>query len=332
MVNKIYVDRDALARETNVLASTLVGNGGGRVICCDPANGDDSWNGLDPDNAVASLEQAHSLATAGKNDVVILIGDGTTSATNRITSQLTWSKDATHLIGVTAPTHIAQRARISHAASAPTTAFDMVLVTADGCIFKNFSLFEGFAEATTACVAWEDQGSRNYYENVALQSMGNDGDSADAAGSANLLLTGGGEHTFFNCTFGLDTIARGAANANVRLRSATERNWFENCRFLCSADAASPFFVDANASNSLGRWVMFKNCDFLNALNISPGATALTAAISFNASQNGTVFINGCSKCNTTDWVASDTATVQLANMPATSGDTGGEYQSADAT
>jgi hypothetical protein len=297
----------------------------------------DAVNGADGNDGSASspkqnLTTALSLCVSGNNDVIFLIGDGGTAATQRLTETLAWNKNATHLIGITAPTRVAQRARISHAATAPTTAFTpMVLVTGSGCLFANFSLFEGFNEAT-AVVTWEDQGSRNYYQNVAFQGMGADAKSADAAGSADLLLTGGGEHTFVNCTIGLDTIARGAANANVRIRSASARNTFDNCLLLCSADAATPIFVDTDAANSLNRWVMFKECDFLNALNISSGATALTAAIAYDAAQNGTVFVNKCSKCNTTDWTAADTATVQLANMPATSGDTGGEYVSSDAT
>lgn len=303
----------------------------GKYYFCDPANGDDGSSGETPAEAVASLSVAHGLCTDGNNDTVILVGDGTTAATARLTALLTWSKNATNLIGITAPAAMANRARISHAATAPTTAFNMVKVTASGCIFANFSLFEGFDEAAAA-VVWEDQGARNYYENVAIQGMGKDGKSGDSAGSADLLLTGGGEHRFKDCTIGLDTIARGAANANVRIRTASARNVFENCLFLCSADAGTPIFIDTDAANSLGRWVMFKDCDFLNALNISPGATILTAAVAFNATQNGTVFINRCSKANTTDWVASDTGTVRLANMPATSGDTGGEYQTADAT
>lgn len=298
---------------------------------CDPANGNDSLDGRNPTTAVSTLQVAHDLTTSGKNDKVFLIGDGSTAATARISAQLTWSNNATHLIGITAPTRIAQRARISHASTAPSTAFGLMLVTGDGCMFHNVSTFEGFDEAA-ACVSWEDQGRRNHYWNMAIQGMGADAKSADTAASADLLLTGGGEHTFERCTFGLDTFPRGAANANVRIRSGSNRNWFEDCLFLCSADAGSPLFIDTNASGSLGRFAMFKNCDFLNALNISPGATILTAAVAFNASQNGTVFINACSKANTTDWTATDTGTVRLINMPATSGDTGGEYVTSDAT
>ncbi|MCL4712170.1 MAG: hypothetical protein KJZ73_13085 [Pseudorhodoplanes sp.] len=328
MVNKIFRDRDTLAVETNALLSFK--KGGGRLIFVDPANGDDAYNGLDPDNPLDTLAAAHDMATAGKNDIVVLIGDGSTTATARLTEQLVWSKNATHLIGVTAPTPIASRARISHAATAPTTAFNMVKVTASGCRFENLSLFEGFNEAA-ACVLWEDQGARNYYNRVHFGGMGLDAKSADNASSADLLLTGGGEHYFERCAIGLDTVERGAANANIRFRSQVGRVIFDDCWLLASADAATPLFVDANAANALNRWVMFNRCHFLNGLNYGP-ATTLTAAIAAHANANGTILLNNCSKLNTTDWTASDSALVKLANMPATSGDTGGEYVSSDAT
>lgn len=304
--------------------------GGGKVFYVDPANGDDGSSGENYDEALDSLAAAHDLCTAGKNDVVLLVGDGGTTGTSRLTEQLVWSKNATHLIGVTAPTPIASRARISHASTAPTTAFDMVQVTASGCIFSNFSLFEGFNEAA-ACILWEDTGARNSYSFVHFGGMGLDAKSADAAGSADLLLTGGGEHYFSHCAIGLDTVPRGAANANVRFASQCARVMFEDCYFLCSADAATPLFVDANTNAALNRWSMFNRCHFLNGLNYSPGSTALTVAMVVHATANGTILLNACSKLNTTDWSA-DSDLVKLANMPSTSGDTGGEYVSSDAT
>ena len=225
---------------------------------------------------------------------------------------------------------IASRARISHASTAPTTAFNLVKVTANGCVFSNFSLFEGFDEAAD-CIVWEDAGTRNHYDFVHFGGMGKDAKTADDAASADILFTGGGEHYFSHCAIGLDTIERGAANANVRFRTGVARVMFEDCYFLCSADAGTPLFIDANAANSLNRWVMFNRCHFLNGLNYGP-ATVLTAAISVHANANGTILINACDKLNTTDWTAADSALVKLANMPSTSGDTGGEYVSSDAT
>ena len=302
----------------------------GNYYFVDAISGADGNEGS-ADSPLATLATAYGRCTSGNNDVVFLVGNGLATGTQRISAQIAWAKNATHLIGITAPNGINNRARISHASTAPATAFTpMVLVTGSGCYFANFSIFEGFAEAT-AVVTWEDQGNRNCYSGVSIQGMGNAGFSDDAAGSADLLLTGGGEHLFQGCTIGLDTVARGAANANVRFRSQVARVTFDNCTFLCDAGAATPLFIDANAANSLNRWAMFKNCDFLNGLNYG-GATVLTAAVSFSASQNGTIFLNKCSKAGTTDWTATDTGTVRLGNMPATSGDTGGEYVTSDAT
>jgi hypothetical protein len=292
--------------------------------------GSDNHSGLSPSRPLLTLAEAHDRAVSGRNDVVVLMGDGGTTATARLTEQLVWSKNATHLIGEAAPTPIAARARISHAAMAPTTAFDMVKVTGSGCVFSGFSLFEGFDEAAAA-VLWEDAGARNHYSFVHFGGMGKADKSGDSAGSADILFTGGGEHYFHKCAIGLDTINRGAANANIRFRSEVARVMFDDCWLLCSADAGTPLFVDANAANALNRWVMFNRCHFLNGLNYA-GATILTAAIAPHANQNGTILLNACSKLNTTDWTAADSALVKLANMPSTSGDTGGEYVSSDAT
>jgi hypothetical protein len=277
-------------------------------IYCDPANGSNNLSGRSPDAAVASLAVAHGLCTAGRNDRVILVGDGSTAATARLTEKLVWSKNATHLIGVTAPTRVAQRARISHAATAPTTVFTpMVEVTASGCIFSNFSLFEGFNPgSSTACVLWEDKGGRNYYENVHLGGMGGTGTypTAGHAGSANLLLTGGGEHTFKSCTIGLDTVARSAANASVRFRSETARNIFEDCYFLASCSETSPLFIDANAASALNREAIFKSCLFSAAANISPGNTAPAVAAVVASNANGTVMLMDCMANNVSAWAA----------------------------
>src|SRR5690349_8733817 len=88
----------------------------------DPANGSDSFDGLSPSSAFATLYMAHSRMTAGKNDVCYLIGNGSTTATARLSTALAqsvdssvtagtlvWSKNACHLIGETAPTKVAQR-------------------------------------------------------------------------------------------------------------------------------------------------------------------------------------------------------------------------------
>lgn len=300
----------------------------GTFFYVNPATGADGNDGLTPATAVQSITTAFNKCTSGNNDVVYLIGDGTTAGTARISSTLTWNKNATHLIGVCSPVAISQRARISHAASAPTTAFTpMVRVTGNGCLFSNIQIFEGFA-ADTAVVTWEDQGNRNYYSNVQFAGMGNATYSADETGSACLLLTGGGEHVFDGCAFGVDTVPRTVANANIRLRSETARNIFRGCLTLIYATAAGVLAVDANAANSLNRWVLFEDSVFINAQNIT-GETAMTVLAIGNASQNGVILLTNCVRNNITAYGAAGDL-IKIANS--TNADTtsaGGDFQDA---
>jgi len=300
----------------------------GTYYFVNPSSGSDGNSGLSPEQSFSSLSAALSRCVSGRNDVVFLIGNGQASGTARLTEKLVWDKDATHLIGVCSPVNISQRARISHAASAPTTAFTpMVEVTGSGCMFANFQIFEGFA-ASSAVVTWEDKGSRNYYSNVHFAGMGSATHSADETGSACLLLTGGGEHVFDTCTFGVDTIPRTVANADVRLRSETARNTFSNCLFPIYATAAGVLAIDADAASSLGRWALFQGCTLINAQNVS-GETAMTVAAVGNAAQNGVVLFNNCVRNNITDYGAAGDL-IKIANsVDAVTDSTGGDFQDA---
>ena len=155
----------------------------GTYYYVNPVTGADGNTGLSPAQALATLTAALAKCSSGKNDVVFLISNGQASGTARLSAKLTWNKDATHLVGICSPVNISQRARISHAATAPATAFTpMVEVTGDGCMFANIQIFEGFAQAT-AVVTWEDKGERNYYSNVHFAGMDNATYSATQTGS-----------------------------------------------------------------------------------------------------------------------------------------------------
>lgn len=288
----------------------------GRVIFADYVNGSDGNDGS-AGFPVQTLSQAYSLTTSGNNDVVVMVGDGSTAATQRLTGTLTWANSATHLVGMAAPSFIGQRARISHAATAPTTVFTpMVLVTGSGCIFSNFSLYEGFNPgSSTACVAWEDQGLRNAYINVNIQGMAGTGTypTAGNASSTNLKLTGGGERAFYHCAIGASTIARTKANASVWLTGGAARDSFEDCIFPMWANATggdNPFFVAGTGANAIQDFTLFKGCGFLNAMNISPVQAVAAAFIS--ATPNGTFILSRCFATNTTQWGAIDQANFKI--------------------
>lgn len=288
----------------------------GTYFFVNPAVGSDAYDGLSPENPFQTLTAAYNAAVAGNNDVIVLIGDGSTTGTARLTSTLTWAKNATHLIGVTAPTMISQRARISHATTA-TTNFKLLSVTASGCIFANFSLFQGIGQASTDEQLADISGDRNYFGNVQFGGMGA-ANGAARAGSYCVYLNDGDENTFDGCTFGLDTINRSAANASVKFGGQSQRNVFQNCLFPMYATATSPWFIDANSVGSIDRFQLFKGCTFINT-----GTSTLAGVVSFNASQGGKIVFDNCTVTGAAVWTASATPTV-IVSGPVPNGATSG--------
>lgn len=273
-----------------------------------PDVGKDGNDGLSPATSLATLTAALAKCTDGNNDVIYLLGDGTTGATARLDSNLAWNLDATHLIGVTAPTRVAQRARI-----APTSGVDftnLVTVTGDGCMFLNFSTYHGY-ETSEAQICWTDQGERNYYGNVQFGGFGGIL-GADHTGSRALVVgaagTGRGEHTFENCVIGLDTRTRGVANAALEFVGGSPRNTFRNCTFPSHLDASTALAVMIG-TGGIDRWVLFDNCSFLNF------GSVMTQVFSAGASAGGNVLLQNCGAVNVTDW--STVQNVVYSNTPA---------------
>lgn len=300
----------------------------GTYIFCDPARGSDGNDGSAPDQAVATLYRAHALATAGRNDVVVLIGDGSTTGTARLskalaqsidssatTGVLTWSKNATHLIGVTAPAMVAQRARIAPPSGTYTQSTfgsgNFVTVSASGCIFANFSLFHGFSTGGADQICWTVTGSRNYHWNVQFGGMG-DQASADDAGSRSIKIGSGGsgENTFDSCVVGLDTVTRGAANSSVEFAGATPRNVFRDCIFPFQTDAATPLGILGSAAACMDRWQLFQRCAFIN--NIKSTSTTMTALATLAASTGGLIFLQDCQTIGMTDLFSDATTAGQM--------------------
>lgn len=295
-------------------APLLPGIGGipftGDWFFVDYANGSDGNEGT-ADNPLQTLSEAHSKAVAGNNDVVVIVGDGTTTATQRLEETLVWSKDATHLIGMTAPSMYAQRARISTLTTATVNINPLMTISADGCLFANFSYFQGVGEAGTEEQLLQITGDRNYFGTIQFGGMGAQVGADDAA-SYVIYLNGGSENYFERCAIGLETIQRGAANASVLVRSGSQRNDFSDCIFQMAADATSPLFVDANATNALnGSSMALKRCSFRNLINITGAQDPAVVAV-VAADANGTVYFEDC-VANATDWAAAS-ARVQVAS------------------
>lgn len=287
----------------------------GNYYFVDPVNGADGNDGT-PELPLKTLYGALAKCTAGNNDVVVLIGDGTAAGSARLstalaqeinsastTGTLTWNKDATHLIGVAAPTLVGQRARIAPPTGTYTAATfnatKFIEVTASGCYFANLSVFCGFSTGNASMVAWTDSGSRNCYSNVNIYGAA-DAASAQGTGSRSLVINGGGEHTFINCVLGGDTVTRTVANATLEFAGGTARNSFINCTFPFQTSAATVLGIKAAAAAAADRWQQFVGCNFIN--NVGSTSTQMNGLATLAASMGGQLLMKNCTLLGITEF------------------------------
>lgn len=271
------------------------------------AGGSDSNNGKKPNQALATLSKAQTLATADHNDTVFMLASSNTAAntTDYQSSALSWAKDGVHLIGVNSGNKIAQRSRIAQLSTA-TNVDNLLTVSADNCFISNIHVFHGVADATSKGAVLVS-GDRNRFQNCHFAGIGHD--TQDTADNYSLCVTGS-ENLFEDCVIGLDTIARGtAANYELLLSGAATRNIFRNCTFLTFAEAAGHLFVSIG-SGGIDRFVTFENCTFINATNST--ASTMTAAMSVNASAGGHVIVKDSMLIGASDWTAADSTVVRL--------------------
>jgi hypothetical protein len=244
----------------------------GNYFWVDGTNGSDGNTG-GPQDPFKTLTQALSACLAGNNDVVFFTNTFTPTAT------LVWNKNNTHLIGLDIngpyPTPT-----ISVASTAATAgAFSpLVSVTATGCIFQNFSVISGIAQAATQ-VAWAEAGGSNSYFNVNLNQVGN---ATAAAQAGNRALTLASVNNYFeSCVIGGDSVIRATGtNISMELLGGGGSSYFKNCTFPAYTSVAANTFV-ASTATTLSGYFVFDGCLFINDVNNTSGTTmtvAMTAA------------------------------------------------------
>lgn len=289
---------------------------GGNYYFVNPASGSDGNTGA-ANNPFASVYQAYNKMVDGNNDVCVLVGNGSTTGSQRLSlagaqaitpaataGTLTWAKNACHLIGMSAPT-INQRARFAPPTGVYTQATfgsgNFVTVTAQGCYFGNFSLFNGFSTGGANQICWTDSGGRNSYNGVDFGGAG-DVASATSTTSRSMLITGTtGENTFVGCNFGLDTVTRTVANATLEFAGGTPRNRFFDCTFPFQTSASTPLGIIVTGAAAIDRNQYFERCSFIN--NIQSGSTTMAGLSTFtSASAGGLVFMKDCSLVGITEF------------------------------
>jgi len=313
----------------------------GTYYFVDPVNGSDGNSGRSAGKAFATLYKAHAVMTSGKNDVCYLIGNGAASGTARLSTAnaqtvdsaatagtLNWTKSACHLIGIAAPTRVAQRARIAPPSGTYTQSTfgsgNFVVVTGSGCMFANISLFNGFSTGGSNQICWTDNGSRNYYWNMNFGGIADAASAADTgARSLKIGSSGSGENTFVDCTIGLDTVTRSVANASLELAGATPRNSFINCVFPFMTSNAGVLGILGTGNSCVDRWNSFTGCLFMNAIKSTSTQMTVLASLT-TASPGGLLYFKGCAMVGATKFGDTNALANSYIDMAAVSASAGG--------
>lgn len=248
---------------------------GGNYFWVDGTNGSDGNTG-GPTDPFRTVSQAYNACLSGNNDVILFTGAYNPSAT------MTWAKNRTHLIGL-------GQASIAVASTAATSgAFSpLVNVTATDCIFQNFSVTSGIAQAATQ-VAWAEAGGRNSYTNVKINQVGHATAAAQAGNRALTIASAG--NTWTNCVIGSDAIVRATnANSSIGLLDGAGDCVFQSCIIPAWCSAAGDTFITTSSTALVGYFV-FNDCLFLNNINNTAG-TALTVGIVCAAASLGIIVL-----------------------------------------
>lgn len=276
-----------------------------KVFFVDPSAGADGSDGS-IERPLKTLARALTKARANKNDVVFLISKGNSSSvtTDYQSSTLTWNKDLVHLVGIGTPSYFSNRARIAQLSTATGVA-PLVKVTANGCIFQNFSIFHGVDDATSL-VALEVTGQRNVFKDCHIAGIGNA--TQVAANNATLKLNGAQENRFVNCRIGLDTVTRdNSTKGEIWCDGAASRNVFENCDIYGYIDNAGYVQVTIEDATGIDRGLIFKDCLFYS--ESTNAATTQTSVFSIPAISQGKIILKNStafSDGGAVDWDSND--------------------------
>ena len=144
-------------------------------------------------------------------------------------------------------------------------------------------------------------GVDNYFEGCYFNSTNTVATAYDTAYDLTLNKS---ECLFKNCTFGSNATKRASSSAHIVLGVSTTaigQNFFEDCRVISWSATAGHMAVKITNALTLGGWIQFKNCSFVNF--DSGAATALTAAIGGTDTNGMGLLLCKCSMVGWAVWV-----------------------------
>ena len=234
--------------------------GAGNHYYFDPTNGNDGYTGTSTKRAKATFLAAYNLLEADQNDVLHYIPGPGVDDNNKLSAAFTWGKDYTHFIGHGPPTGVANRTRLFQL-STLTGASPLFTISATGCIFKNFYIFQGVNDATSL-INVSVTGGRNYFQDVHFAGGGHTAMAIN--GGASLHLNAAEENRFVNCTIGVDTIASATGHVGLLMDGEAHRQKFEQCYFTQWSGDAAAGWVEIVDGTGIDRYNIMRECLFTN--------------------------------------------------------------------
>ena len=295
----------------------------GRVMFVDYINGGDGNDGT-AGSPMKTVYAAYNAAVSGRNDVIVVVGDGSNTGTQRLSlanavavdstvtaGTLVLSKNATHIVGMSSASPNS-RARFAPPTGTYTMATfgsgNFVTMAGSGCIISNISLYNGFSTGGAAQICFTVSGGRNYFGNV---QFGGAGDAASAQStSSRSLLVSGGENRFDRCQVGLDTVTKTVANASLELSGGAARNEFWDCNFPFYTSSATSLGILGTGASCIDRTTLFRGCTFENAAQ--SGSTTMSALATLPASAGGYLLMKDCTMVGITEFGTDATTRGQM--------------------
>ncbi|MBE3040428.1 MAG: hypothetical protein IMZ62_16655 [Chloroflexi bacterium] len=186
------------------------------------------------------------------------------------------------------------------ASTISTHAVPVLNVSGENNIFKNLAFIQGGndAEDIGAVIVSADH---NYFEDCYFNGAGNATQAAEI--TANDLTLNASACIFKHCFFGSNSTIRAAANAHIVLGIAAGQigqNFFEDCYVTSYSATAGHCAIFITNAATLGGWVQFKGCSFVNW--DSGAVTALTAVVGGVDPTNLGLLMKDCTQIGWAIW------------------------------
>ena len=262
-----------------------------KIFLVSTLHGSDDNDGLSWGKPLATIAAAEDLCTTLHNDVVLVLGEGTSFAE----AALVWDKSYTHLVGLNSGGP-EPRSRLKCTAALATTPF--VTFSGSGCVVRNMSFWHETSNAA-GLVNVLVSGGRNLFESCQFAG----GVSTNNATGARSLKVGGANasgNVFKSCWIGNDTVQAVTGNIPLEFTTGVMHTVFEDCVIAISAAATTNSHVTAAAAADVGRLNQFKRCLFINEVPsvVEASIFVLGAAL---AESNRIVLLD-CWQYGATDW------------------------------